>query len=83
MHHVYIIQSRIDPRQIYKGYTTNIRKRILDHNHGKSVHTNKYRPWKLLFFASFAKKKTAMEFERYLKSSSGRAFTSKRLTPSK
>lgn len=76
---VYIIQSINFPKNTYIGYTTNINKRLQKHNQGGSYHTSKYKPWKLLYFSAFATKKLALDFEKYLKSSSGKAFTRKRL----
>jgi len=54
-------------------------QRLADHNTGKSPHTNKYAPWKLIFCASFREGKIARAFEKYLKSSSGFAFRNKHL----
>ena len=39
----------------------------------------KYKPWRLFSFHYFASKETALAFEKYLKSGSGRAFAKKRL----
>ena len=38
-------------------------------------------PWKLIFFLAFQDKQTALSFEAYLKSHSGKAFLHKRLIP--
>jgi len=79
MWYVYIIRSVSNPDQEYTGATENLRQRIIDHNAGKSAHTAKYKPWKLLWYSAFPDKMTALEFEQYLKSHSGRAFAKKRL----
>jgi predicted GIY-YIG superfamily endonuclease len=79
MWYVYIIRSVSDPDQEYTGATEDLRQRIADHNAGKSAHTAKYRPWKLLWYSAFPDKMAALEFEKYLKSHSGRAFAKKRL----
>src|SRR5712672_1033458 len=42
-------------------------------------HTSKYRPWRLKTCVAFSDEKQAIAFEKYLKSSSGRAFAKKRL----
>ena len=54
-----------------------------DHNAGKSAHTSKYVPWKLNWYCGFPDKQIALDFEKYLKSHSGRAFAKKRLVPPK
>ena len=79
MYYVYIIKSEKDPNQFYTGFSENIEQRIKDHNLGKSIHTNKFKPWKLIYYCAFKEKNKALDFEEYLKSSSGRAFRNKRL----
>lgn len=49
------------------------------HNGGLSKATSPHKPWKLVWFAGFLKKKDAKDFEQYLKSGSGKAFSYKRL----
>src|SRR3989339_595771 len=66
MYFVYIIQSENYPKQLYTGFTENISIRINDHNEGKSVHTNKFKPWKLIYHCRFNDKKKALDFEAYL-----------------
>jgi putative endonuclease len=79
MHYVYIIRSVSEPTQTYTGATEDLKQRLTAHNAGHSPHTSKYVPWELEFYAAFPDKHVAYEFERYLKSHSGRAFTNKRL----
>ena len=75
MYFVYSIQSQIDSERYYIGITTDIMRRLEDHNAGKSVHTNKFKPWKLLTYIAFTEKLKAEKFELYLKTDSGRAFS--------
>jgi len=49
------------------------------HNHGYNSHTSKYKPWRLKTAIAFTDCQKALDFEVYLKSPSGRAFTKKRL----
>lgn len=79
MNFVYILQSIIYPKRFYTGLTKNIETRINDHNKGKSAYTSKYKPWKLISYFYFENKDTAINFEKYLKTSSGIAFRNKRL----
>lgn len=76
-YYVYILQSISEPAQKYIGFSENIRTRLFDHNNGRSVHTASFRPWKLKAYFAFDDKLTALNFEQYLKSSSGRAFSRK------
>ena len=79
MHYVYIPRSIRFPDQKYIGYTSDLQARVGDHNAGKSPHTAKYTPWELQFYVAFPDKYRALDFEAYLKSHSGKAFTKKRL----
>jgi predicted GIY-YIG superfamily endonuclease len=79
MYYVYLIQSEAFSGQRYVGLTSDLRRRLAEHNAGKSPHTSKYAPWKLVTYVAFSEEQKAEIFERYLKSGSGHAFASKRL----
>jgi predicted GIY-YIG superfamily endonuclease len=70
MHCVYIIESVAVPGHFYIGYTENLRQRLRQHQ----ADAAKYRPWKLKTYLAFENQATAVRFESYLKSRSGRAF---------
>jgi len=53
MYFVYSIQSQINPECFYVGMTTDVERRLEEHNTGKSVHTNKFKPWKLIAYVAF------------------------------
>jgi putative endonuclease len=77
MTYVYILQSELDPSKYYVGISNEPARRLDEHNGGKSIHTNKHRPWKVIVSIGFADATKATAFERYLKSGSGRAFAKK------
>jgi predicted GIY-YIG superfamily endonuclease len=79
MYYVYRLRSVENPSRKHIGLTSNLRRRIAEHNAGLSSHTSKYRPWRLAAYISLAEKATAINFGRYLKSGSGHAFARKRL----
>ena len=79
--YVYIIRGVGDPSRTYIGFTGDLKQRIATHNPGGSTHTAKFAPWRLVFYAAFKEKLTALDFESYLKSHSGKAFAGKRLIP--
>ena len=79
MWYVYIVRSESTPDQEYTGATADLRSRLADHNAGKSTHTAKFKPWQQVWYSAFPEKHRALEFEKYLKSHSGRAFSKKRL----
>lgn len=74
---VYILNSEVDATKFYVGLSDDPVRRLAEHNSGKSIHTNKYRPWKVVVSVGFADTAKAAAFERYLKSGSGRAFAKK------
>ncbi|MFC1622037.1 GIY-YIG nuclease family protein [Patescibacteria group bacterium] len=79
MFYTYVLKSLKFSGQIYIGCTKDVKKRLKKHNEGGSSHTSRYKPWALVFFAAFTTKSKALSFEKYLKSSSGKAFMRKRL----
>jgi putative endonuclease len=78
MFYVYLIESLSSGEQRYVGITADL-KRLKEHNDGKSHHTSKFKPWRLVTYIAFSDRTKADSFERYLKSGSGHAFASKRL----
>ena len=64
-------------QQHYVGITADLKQRLLQHNEGKSPHTRKFKPWNLVVYTAFADEQTALAFEKYLKSGSGKAFLNK------
>ena len=79
MKYVYILQSEIEPERFYIGITDDLQARLSRHNSGQVSHTSKYKPWRIKTYIAFSDEKKAFEFEKYLKSASGRAFSKKRL----
>jgi predicted GIY-YIG superfamily endonuclease len=59
--------------------TTDLKQRLQEHNEGKSPHTAKFRPWKLITYIVFTHRAKAEIFERYLKSGSGMRSPNKHL----
>lgn len=71
---VYVIRSTRRPDCYYAGITSNISQRLGTHNSGGNLHTRDARPWQLVVSLEFSNPASALAFERYLKSGSGRAF---------
>ncbi|MEK7623800.1 MAG: GIY-YIG nuclease family protein [Patescibacteria group bacterium] len=76
-HYVYIIECQ--NKTFYTGITDSVGKRMAEHQTGKSKSTQYRRPIKLKCFLCFPNKSKAAQFEKYLKSHSGRAFLKKHL----
>ena len=77
--YVYILKNQADPERFYSGLTDNLRDRLRRHNAGEVPHTARFRPWRIKTAVAFTDRQSAIEFERYLKTPSGRAFAKKRL----
>jgi len=66
MFYVYFIQS-IKDKSTYIGYSDNIERRLSEHNAGKVEFTNKYKPYKIVYFEAYLSEKDAREREWNLK----------------
>ena len=78
MFYVYILKHRSDGT-LYKGWTSDLKKRMLAHQQ-KSTRTTAVKggDYALVWYCAFPTKMQAIQFEKYLKSGSGIAFARKR-----
>ena len=79
MKYVYLLESIPYPSEQCAGLTDDLPARSAVHNSGGSQHTAKFKPWRLVTYLAFSEAEKAVQFERYLKTHSGRAFAKKRL----
>ena len=77
MFYAYLL--KLSNGDIYSGSTDNLTKRFEKHQLGHVPHTSKFRPVKMIWYLAFETKQLALSFEKYLKSSSGKAFRNKHL----
>ena len=75
--YVYLLRSLSHEAQRYVGLTGDLKKRLADHNAGKSPHTSKHTPWELVVAVYFKDRDKADAFEPYLKQGSGHAFANR------
>ena len=66
MYYVYLIESLSAQGERYVGMTTDLKQRLRQHDQGKSSHTTKFSPWKLITYVAFTDRAKAEAFERYL-----------------
>ena len=78
MFYTYIIKSEKGGR-IYTGYTNNLRKRLNEHNNGKSTYTKRDRPYLLVYYEACLNEEDARSRELYLKSGMGKRYVKNRL----
>lgn len=79
MYYVYILQSLKDGT-LYKGSTSNLKRRIKEHNSGKEFYTSQHSPFKLIYYEAYLLKQDAEAREKYLKTSIGMRVIKKQLT---
>jgi len=66
MYYVYVLQS-VKNKSIYVGCTSDINKRLREHNEGKSFYTKKHLPWKIIYFEGYCDKYDVFSREKSLK----------------
>lgn len=79
-YYAYVLESEIDGR-FYKGHTSRLKERIIEHNSGKTKSTKGYRPWKLVYHEIFDTEIEAIAREKFLKSGAGREFLNGKIRP--
>ena len=79
MYYVYILEKASD-KTWYIGYTSDLRRRIEEHNSGKGGKTtSQSKSWKLIYYEAYLNKEDATGREVFLKSGSGHKFLKKQL----
>jgi predicted GIY-YIG superfamily endonuclease len=76
-HFVYILKCADE--KLYIGCTENLKEKLERHSNGYVPATKNRRPITIITYIVFYNKNKAFEFEKYLKSGSGRAFVKKHL----
>ena len=79
MIYVYVLQSAAD-EGLYIGFTSDLKRRLSEHQAGKSFSTSYRRPWRLIYYEAYLEEADAAGRERFLKSGGGRRFLAKQLT---
>jgi len=72
MFYVYILLLK--NKQLYTGYTANLKERISEHKSSKVKSTCKRLPAKLIHYEAYLRKSDAMRREKYLKTTEGKYF---------
>jgi putative endonuclease len=79
MFYVYLLECQED-QSWYIGYTSNLQKRIKEHQNGHGCQTTaKKKGWKLIYYEAYINKQDAIGREKFLKSGSGRKYLIKQL----
>ncbi len=72
MYYVYILFSEKD-KQLYTGFTDNLRSRFSAHANGYVKATKNRRPLKLIYYEAYVKESNARRREKFLKGGNGRS----------
>ena len=64
--YIYIIYSEAFDKY-YKGFSTNPKQRLIQHNLGESKFTSNFGPWELVHIEKYTTKKEALNREKKLK----------------
>jgi len=78
MFYAYVLKS-IKNRNLYTGYTNDLKKRIKEHKSGVSAYTKYRGPYELIYYEACLNKFDAKAREIYLKSGRGKLFLKSRL----
>lgn len=71
MFYNYVLKSnKFD--EIYIGFTSDLKRRLKEHNQGLNLSTKRYKPWKLIYYEACLDKDDSMRRESYLKTTQGR-----------
>lgn len=71
MFYIYILYSLKD-NKFYIGFTTNLRKRVKNHNTNKVFSTKGRNPLRLIYYEAYLNKKDAIKREKYFKTDNGK-----------
>lgn len=71
MYYTYVLQSLKD-KNLYIGYSANLRQRLEQHKIGGSISTKKRLPFRCIFYEAFLSEEDAKRREEYFKTTKGK-----------
>lgn len=66
MFYVYILKS-VKDKQLYLGYTNDLRRRVKEHNSKLNISTRSRTPFKLVYYEAYTSREDAVHREHNLK----------------
>lgn len=72
MYYVYVLLSLKD-KKLYIGFTSDLRRRLKEHNAGRNVSTKSRLPLKLIYYEAHLSKTDAVRREGYFKTTKGKS----------
>ncbi|EKD57052.1 MAG: hypothetical protein ACD_58C00013G0001 [uncultured bacterium] len=77
-YYTYVLKSKVD-NKLYIGFTSDLKKRLTEHNNGKNESTKLRRPLVLVYFEGCLNKNRAIKREKYFKTGFGRRYLKDRI----
>jgi putative endonuclease len=78
MFYNYVLQS-LQNNNLYVGHTSDLQKRLKEHNNGLNLSTKPYRPWQIIYYEACLTETDAIRREKYLKTAQGKRLLKLRL----
>ncbi len=78
MFYTYVLKSKKDDK-LYIGFSSNLKRRLEEHNKGLVGITKNRRPFELVYYEACCNEKKAIEREKILKTGFGRSYLKKRI----
>ena len=78
MYFVYFLKS-LNSSFRYVGYTSDLKKRFIEHNNGMNKSTKSFKPYEIDAYIAVKSENIAKDLEKYFKTGSGIAFARKRI----
>lgn len=71
MFYTYVLKSK-NFDEMYIGQTSDLKRRLTEHNNGVTKSTKRYMPWELIYYEACINEIDSKRRENYFKSTSGR-----------
>ena len=78
MFYTYILQSQKN-KELYIGYSSDLKKRLKEHNQGLNFSTKRYIPWGIIYYEACVEESDAKRREKYLKTTQGGRLIKRRI----
>lgn len=78
MYYVYVLRSDKSGR-LYTGTTSDLRKRLAEHQNNKSPYTKSRGPYELIYYEACMDTNDALAREKYLKTGTGKRYLKNRM----
>jgi putative endonuclease len=77
-YYTYVLKSRLD-NKLYIGYTSDLKRRLREHNDGQEKSTRDRKPFDLIYYEACLNLEGSIKREKYFKTGFGRRFLKSRI----